>query len=62
MLLAVKHINKILYTTSTKNALSLTLNSGFNRGWGSQLNSYIIIAIGHKQSPSIVVIWILILL
>ena len=55
-------VDRILYTTSAENALSLTLNNGSDRGWGLQLNSRIIAAIGHKQSPSTVVIWILMLL
>ena len=56
MLLAARHVNKILHTTSTENALLLILNNEFNRGWGLQLNSRIIAAIGHKQSPSIAAI------
>ena len=43
-----RRVNKILYTTSAENALSLTLNSRSDRGWGSRLNSYIITVMGHK--------------
>ena len=43
-----RRVNRILRTTSTENALLLTLNSGSNKGWGLQLNSYIIAAMGHK--------------
>ena len=56
MPLTARCVNKILHTTSTKNTLLLTLNNGFNRGWGLQLNSHIIIAIGYKQSPNIAAI------
>jgi hypothetical protein len=56
MPLAARYINKILHITGAKNALLLTLNNGSDRGQGLQLNSCIIIAMGHKQSPSIVVI------
>jgi hypothetical protein len=35
------------------------LNNGSDKGWGSQLNSCIIIVMGYKQSLNIVAIWIL---
>jgi hypothetical protein len=59
---AARRINKILHTTSAENALLLILNSGSDRGWGLQLNSRIITAMGYKQSPSTAAIWILTLL
>ena len=43
-----KCVNKILHTTSTENALLLTLNNKSDKGWGLQLNSRIIAAMGHK--------------
>ena len=44
----VKRVNRILRTTSTENALLLTLNNESDKGWGLQLNSRIIAAMGHK--------------
>ena len=48
MPLAARRVDRILRTTGAKNALLLTLNNGSDRGRGSQLNSYIIAAIGYR--------------
>ena len=48
MPLVARRVDRILCTTSAENALLLTLNNRSDRGWGLQLNSYIIIAIGYK--------------
>jgi len=56
MPLAARQVNKILRTTGAENALLLTLNNGFNRGRGLQLNNRIIAAMGHKRFPSIAAI------
>ena len=44
----IKCVNKILRTTSAKNALLLILNNGFDKGRGLRLNSHIIAAMGYK--------------